>query len=601
MANQSNRVLLVGVTAEYTSNACQASSVTYGAQSLTKIVQTVTSNSTYECSSLWYLLAPTVGTNTITVTYQTAMATMSAGAVGLYNVKQAAPDASNSSFSTSGATSTSVTTQSANSWVVDVFGSTQAVGNLAPSAGQTGAWTQDSSGAESSGMSTKTVAAAGATTLGWTQSGITRSAQVVAAFAPAASGELMDNNVFLLKGGSAVGTDHAGNVDWTTSDTTPTYGNSTDLWGTTLTAADVNATNFGVRLKVKNNSATTTNTASVDYVSVTVYYDPIPTASVGTSGQSIATARIDGTCTRGSQSADTPCTSNDNVFATNSTTGAQNLTKPTVDLNYWWANAAPGPKHPCTTSTGTPPLFDNNAGTTTGPDDSLTDNGEIAPDTYDYTCQVKDSNGNLLGELDWNHTTHVLTVHGTIFRDGNFRFDVDGEVVHYQGRAIIYTPGHIEFDAQVCSGGSGTTSCFGYPYPSASSSTWDPTQNLLILLTTNTSTGLNNPASEYDQGGSSCSPYPTATCPDGFKPSGFQGIVYANGDCLIHQMFQISGPVMCNNINIVNGQSGSGDNGYASWPSFYTWPNLGTLIDGQVYINTGTADTFQMTLGPTDG
>ena len=58
---------------------------------------------------------------------------------------------------------------------------------------------------------------------------------------------------------------------------------------------------------------------------------------------------------------------------------------------------------------------------------------------------------------------------------------------------------------------------------------------------------------------------------------------------------------MCNNINIVNGQSGSGDNGYTSWPTFYTWPALGQLIDGQVYINTGTADDFMMTLGPTDG
>jgi len=601
VANQSNRVLVVGVTAEYTSNSCQASTVTYGGQSLTKIAQTVTTNSSYECASLWYLLAPTVGTNTITVTYQTSMADMSAGAVSLYNVKQAAPDASNSSFSNSSATSTSVTTLSAQSWVVDVFASGIALGNLAPSSGQTSRWTQDSNGNQSSGMSTKPVATAGSTTLGWTQTGNNRSAQVVAAFAPLASGELQDNNVFLLKAGSPVGTDHAGGVDWTTSDTTPTYGNSTDLWGTTLTPADVNASTFGVRLKVKNNSTTTSNTASVDYISVTVYYEPIPTASIGTSSQSVAAARVDGTCTRGSQQAHTPCTSNDNVFATTSTTGAQNLDKPSVDIDYWWANAAPGPKHPCTTSTGSPPVFDNNASTTTGPDLSVHDSGEIAPNNADYTCVAKDSNGNTIGELDWNHTTHVLTITGTIFRDGDFRFDEDGEVVHYQGRGIIYTPGHIEFDAQVCAGGSGTTSCFGYPYPSSSSSSWDPTHNLMILLTTNTSTGLNNPASEYDQGGTQCNTDPSAGCPNGYLPAGFQGIVYANGDCLIHQMFQISGPVMCNNINIINGQSGSGDNGYASWPSFYTWPPLGSLVNGQVYVSTGSADTFQLTLGPTDG
>ena len=72
--------------------------------------------------------------------------------------------------------------------------------------------------------------------------------------------------------------------------------------------------------------------------------------------------------------------------------------------------------------------------------------------------------------------------------------------------------------------------------------TWDPTQNLLILLT-----GHN---SEYDQGGTTCSPSGTSTCPNGYKPGAFQGIVYANGDCLIHQEFQLSGPVMCNTITI---------------------------------------------------
>ena len=58
---------------------------------------------------------------------------------------------------------------------------------------------------------------------------------------------------------------------------------------------------------------------------------------------------------------------------------------------------------------------------------------------------------------------------------------------------------------------------------------------------------------------------------------------------------------MCNSINIVNGQSGNGDNGQASWPSLYTWPNLGSLIDGQIYMSTSSADAFEMTLGPTDG
>ncbi len=245
------------------------------------------------------------------------------------------------------------------------------------------------------------------------------------------------------------------------------------------------------------------------------------------------------------------------------------------------------------------PSFDNNAGSTSTFDRSLTDNGEMTPENASYTCQVWE-NGALVGELSWNKTTRVLKVQGTIFRDGNFRFDDDGSVVHYQGRAIIYASGDLEFDEQVCAGGSGTTSCFSYPYPSATAGDWDPTQNLLILLTGATDTGGNG-ASEYDQGGSTCSPSGTASCPNGYKPSGFQGIVYSNGECLIHQEFQLSGPVMCDTINIVNGQSGSGDHGSPSWPAFYTWPNIGSLIDGQIYVNTASAEAFEMELGPTDG
>jgi Tfp pilus assembly protein PilX len=584
VASQSNRVLVVGVAAEHSSNACQASSVTFGSQSLTKITQNVAGTSTYECASLWYLVAPNVGTNTITVTYQSSITNRTAGAVGLYNVRQTAPDASNSSFNNSGATSTNVTTLAASSWVIDVFASGQAVGDLAAGSGQTGRWTRDSGNTESSGMSTKAVSTAGATSMTWTQTGINRSAAVVAAFAPVSAGDLTDQDVYLLKAGAPVGSNHSSTAAWGTSDATQAYGSSSDLWNTTWTTSEVNASNFGVRLKVVNGSSTASNTASVDYVTVTVYYAPVPTSSIGTSGTPIAQASIRGTCTLGAQAGHTPCSSADHVYATTITTNPQNLGKPTIDLDYWWQNAKPGPKHTCTTSSGSVPTFDNNGGTTSTYDRSLTDNGEMTPETGSYTCQVWE-NGQLVGELSWNRTTRVLTVKGTIFRDGNFRFDDDGTVVHYQGRGIIYASGDLEFDEQVCAGGSGTGSCVSYPYPGSTMQTWDPTQNLLILLTDHNS--------EYDQGGTTCSPTGTAACPNGYKPGAFQGIAYANGDCLIHQQFQLSGPVMCDTITVPVESDGV--------PSFYTWPYLGSLIDGQIYITTADAEAFEMTLGPTDG
>ena len=69
--NKAMRMLVVGVVAELATNGCQATGVTYGAQALTKIAQAATvTGASVECSSLWYVMAPTVGTNTITVTYQ---------------------------------------------------------------------------------------------------------------------------------------------------------------------------------------------------------------------------------------------------------------------------------------------------------------------------------------------------------------------------------------------------------------------------------------------------------------------------------------------------------------------------------------------------
>ena len=111
----------------------------------------------------------------------------------------------------------------------------------------------------------------------------------------------------------------------------------------------------------------TGTTASVDYVSVTVTYSN-DTNGIGTSGTPVKQANIGGTCTYNAQSAHTPCTSTDHVYATTitSTPAGSNpaLVMPQVDFDYWWANAKPGPKHFCTNSNPglSSTFFDNDAG-----------------------------------------------------------------------------------------------------------------------------------------------------------------------------------------------------------------------------------------------
>jgi len=57
------------------------------------------------------------------------------------------------------------------------------------------------------------------------------------------SNSIEDYDVYLLKAGAPSGSDKASTTDWTTSDSTRTYGGGTDLWGTTWTEAQVEALN----------------------------------------------------------------------------------------------------------------------------------------------------------------------------------------------------------------------------------------------------------------------------------------------------------------------------------------------------------------------
>ena len=373
-----------------------------------------------------------------------------------------------------------------------------------------------------------------------------------------------DYDVFLLKAGAASGNDKASTTDWATSDEERAYGAATDLWGTTWTEAQVEASNFGVRLKARN-LTTASRTATVDHVEIRVYYQPPPSTSIGTSGTPLASVQVAGTCQYFNQAAHTPCTSTDKVWANTIGQAPQNLSKPAVDLAYWYENAKPGPNHNCTTGSF-PGGFDTN----TILDNSVPGSAEVTPINSSYTCQVHDVLGNLVGELSWNHVTRVLKIKGTIYIDGDFRFDDDGQIAHYQGRGIIYATDDLEFDELVCAGGSGTSSCVD-----TGMDNWDPTQNMMIVLA--------GGDSEYDQGGTQ----------QQHVPSGFQGLIYANGDCTVHENFHTSGPIVCNRILLPAEPFG--------WPTYYDWPPLGSLVEGQMYSNPETAGDFVVVPGLQSG
>lgn len=87
-----------------------------------------------------------------------------------------------------------------------------------------------------------------------------------------------DSSVRLVKAGTIVGDNKALGDTWPTTDTYQSYGGSTDLWGTTWTPADLNASTFGVVIAP---TAVLTGTAQIDHVRVTVTYQGSNRISLG--------------------------------------------------------------------------------------------------------------------------------------------------------------------------------------------------------------------------------------------------------------------------------------------------------------------------------
>jgi len=89
-----------------------------------------------------------------------------------------------------------------------------------------------------------------------------------------AGNEIFDTSVRLVKNGSIIGSNHADPNNWTRDQGTPavvSYGGNSDLWGATWTAADINATNFGVVIAAREPQNRNLD-ADVYYMRVSVTY-----------------------------------------------------------------------------------------------------------------------------------------------------------------------------------------------------------------------------------------------------------------------------------------------------------------------------------------
>jgi hypothetical protein len=98
-----------------------------------------------------------------------------------------------------------------------------------------------------------------------------------------------DMEILIVKSDGSLGTSSKADTatNWPTSDSAKSYGGAADLWGEVWGPADIDNSNFGVVVRVSfswdgSYGGSPTVTAYVDYVGITVYYDPPPTAPLPT-------------------------------------------------------------------------------------------------------------------------------------------------------------------------------------------------------------------------------------------------------------------------------------------------------------------------------
>lgn len=80
-----------------------------------------------------------------------------------------------------------------------------------------------------------------------------------------------DVSIKIVKGGTISGTDQSTGAFWPTSDTIATFGSSSNKWGLSWSASDINSSGFGVAINGMDNSVGS-EVARLDFVRITVHY-----------------------------------------------------------------------------------------------------------------------------------------------------------------------------------------------------------------------------------------------------------------------------------------------------------------------------------------
>ena len=200
-----------------------------------------------------------------------------------------------------------------------------------------------------------------------------------------------------------------------------------------------------------------------------------PQTSVGTLIQPIYEVDVGGGCGALIALATHTCTLADKVFATTLHSTASPIALPVVDDANAYLSAKPGPKNPCSVTSGTAPTWDNDTtlDLTNYPNGSVPTAFNLTPSS-NYTCEATDASGSIVGQLDWNNATKTLAIKGKMYIDGSV-YANNGVVDLYTGSATLYISGvfSISNSTKICGATAGVACDF---------SAWSPNSNMLVVV-----------------------------------------------------------------------------------------------------------------------
>jgi Tfp pilus assembly protein PilX len=242
---------------------------------------------------------------------------------------------------------------------------------------------------------------------------------------------------------------------------------------------DQNITNsFGAPLYVTGNLCITNANGTTGWITAgpVAVWGQTSLVNSGNQVQSTGGGNISGSfqsalgCKYMAQAVHNPCRSggapNDNVWASQLGNSPINLPAPVADFNYWYVQAAPGPKVPCNPSKSsapsTWPTFENETSNPTR--NNSVGVVDLTPAGTSYDCYAGNgSNGWPLGELKWDATNNKLWIIGTVYIDGSAKIsNASPTNITYTGWGSLYLTGSFYMNnTKLCAGISDPNCTFG--------------------------------------------------------------------------------------------------------------------------------------------